>query len=34
MAFRPRTYDDIVNSKYAAGLPAATVLPLPEAISF
>jgi hypothetical protein len=30
MAFRPATYDDIVNSKYATAMPAATVLPQTE----
>ena len=30
MAFRPPSYDDIVNSKYAAAMPATTVLPQTE----
>src|SRR5215471_2913300 len=30
MAFRAPTYDDIVNSKYAAAMPATTVLPQTE----
>jgi hypothetical protein len=30
MAFRPPTYDDIVNSKYATAMPAAAVLPQTE----
>jgi len=30
MAFRPPTYDDIVNSKYATALPAPAVLPQTE----
>jgi hypothetical protein len=30
MAFRPATYDDIVNSKYAAAMPAPAVLPQTE----
>src|SRR5262245_17021337 len=30
MAFHPPSYDDILNSKYAAAMPAATVLPQTE----
>jgi hypothetical protein len=30
MAFRPPSYDDIVNSKFAAAMPATTVLPQTE----
>src|SRR5437868_10032077 len=30
MGFRPPTYEDIVNSKYASAMPAQTVLPQTE----
>ena len=30
MSFRPPSYDDIVNSKYATAMPAATILPQTE----
>ena len=33
MPFRPPSYEDIVNSKYATAIPAATILPQTEARS-